>query len=682
MQAWYQFGYDGFPSGDARRRFYCQRDDPCDSEEEQEGYDGNDRPIYYYPMRDSEEASIASAPIAEEEEDALLQQLPTSPFPINISVCNEILGRCGADVVPLRTICGDTSAGEEVYFFVHGGALTATGRVTNASEVVRIKGCTGGKESGEAVTSVATDASLAEVIFSVCGGNPIFHELYMGTSSSSSPPARFGHCTVGIQAPPWVEALSSRCRSDCELYLSLVIGGAFVDQVPKSFHDVIARDSVLCEPWLCATVLKGNLGSPGADGIREKRQRPLTEVCEEPKQYTLHAPLPGMTGLTSTPRLFATLTPWPVAHRDPIITSYAYMGGSLNGWDPLPLFGLWLLHVDTFNWSVSVSLLETLGEEPPSRFGHSATLVNEKEIYVFGGIGTRRTYLNDLMVLNCTTKVWREVYAPSCFSIPPRAFHSSALLPGNCTVVIVGGEAEGRHESSVWRYDVTRGDWRLLSFPLLERALRPPRGACGASQTGCTVSATRLLCERERLTSEGKNSLDDARQIRVDHSDMSSSNRPSSGEMPRSTTSGVHVTSRTFCSSGPSMGGDTPNSPLGVYYFAAMHGSQPQVFTVKDGTLVLGGTKSPGVASLSWIPARTYSLKECAALWICTHREGFLEEAGCRLRSPCDEVSQSEACHYGKSPVEGCCASLVDRSLAEDQLDKWQRSARKRLRGQ
>ena len=30
---WYVFGYEGFPEED-RRRFYSQRDDPCDSDEE------------------------------------------------------------------------------------------------------------------------------------------------------------------------------------------------------------------------------------------------------------------------------------------------------------------------------------------------------------------------------------------------------------------------------------------------------------------------------------------------------------------------------------------------------------------------------------------------------------------------------------------------------------------------
>lgn len=61
MRSWYEFGYNGFPSGEQRRRFYRQRDDPCDSEEERD-YDDetNDRPIFYYPLRPSEEGSRSS----------------------------------------------------------------------------------------------------------------------------------------------------------------------------------------------------------------------------------------------------------------------------------------------------------------------------------------------------------------------------------------------------------------------------------------------------------------------------------------------------------------------------------------------------------------------------------------------------------------------------------------------
>lgn len=39
MKRWYEYGYEGFPSGERRRRFFRQRDDPCDSQEDLSGND-------------------------------------------------------------------------------------------------------------------------------------------------------------------------------------------------------------------------------------------------------------------------------------------------------------------------------------------------------------------------------------------------------------------------------------------------------------------------------------------------------------------------------------------------------------------------------------------------------------------------------------------------------------------
>lgn len=65
MKGWFEFGYNGFPSGERRRRFFRQRDDPCGSEEENDDNDyddeTNDRPVFYYPLRRSEEGSSASS---------------------------------------------------------------------------------------------------------------------------------------------------------------------------------------------------------------------------------------------------------------------------------------------------------------------------------------------------------------------------------------------------------------------------------------------------------------------------------------------------------------------------------------------------------------------------------------------------------------------------------------------
>nr|CCD17380.1 unnamed protein product [Trypanosoma congolense IL3000] len=672
MQSWYQFGYDGFPSGEARRRFYCQRDDPCDSEEELEGYDGNDRPIYYYPLPISEETSTTS-----EEEDTMQRQPPASPFLIRVSVNSELPCRCGSSTVPL---CSGGDAGKRAYFFAHGGMLTATRRVTNTSEVLLLRTLAECPNQERLVDLVPTDVSLREAISESCWSSFGAGGAFAGVGVMPSPPSRFGHCAVVVTAPFSADMVSPRFRDDCALHLTLVIGGAVSEQIPTSLHDLRARNFVLCDPWLCMTVLRTGSAPEGyGSGRRKGLCSPYRGVETKAAHYTTHVPLAGMTGLNAAPRVFATLTPWPIANEDSTVVSYAYLGGSINGWDPLPLFGLWLLRVDTSGWTVSAVPVETFGEEPASRFGHSATLVNEQEIYVFGGIGIRRTYLNDLVVLNCSTKVWREVYTPFCFSIPPRAFHSSALFSAIPTILIVGGEADGRHEPSVWMYNVSLGVWHLLLFPLLERSLLTPCDGNDTAPTSRVISAIRLLCERERASAHGKNAFSDVLFTCKRHMYRSSGESVMAGGVLQQTASAAR-TGDHLCSLKHPQQEENLMFSLGAYYFSAMHGSLPQLLPANGGIMVAGGTKSPSVTSLSWISMRNYSLRECAAVWICTYHTRLLKVVRRCLQPHYEENAFCDAGAPRGTALGGSRASLVDRSLADDQLDQWQREARKRLR--
>ncbi|KEG13072.1 hypothetical protein DQ04_01231070 [Trypanosoma grayi] len=687
MQGWYQFGYDGFPSGEARRQFYRQRDDPCDSEEEREAYDGNDRPVYYYPMHESEEASSVERDDVEE----LSSLPPASPSPLHVSAWETCPGRCGSAIVPLckHNCCcenDNTNNSEtegDVYYLLHGGAVVVAGQVTNSSEVLRVKAYVNRVAVHDSLSAVALDASLAAAI-RFTGEDPfVAAELDGMADIAITPPRRFGHAAVAIPISEAAAAamLSPENRTTCELHFSLIIGGAFSDQVPKNLHDVRIRGSVMCEPWLCITVLRRHENTK-VKGIAcsAAHSAPGSRTELTAAHWTLHCPLTGLAPFTATPRVFATLTAWPIVERETITASYAYLGGSMNGWDPLPLFGLWLLHVDVTNWKVSITLLETLGEEPPPRFGHSAVVVESEELYVFGGIGARRTYLNDLVVLNCATRVWREVFVPSVFSMPPRAFHSSLLLPHFTAILIIGGEAGGCHEPSVWIYSVDRGNWRLMTFPLLDCpfSLLSAKGELVPGNR--VIGAAQLLCEQERSNAERRNGSSDAQLRHIVNQPRGSYTSPSHNPPPYSKSG--------FNSSLPAVAsGETTGTPLSTYYFAAMHGSLLHALSMDGGVLVVGGTKSPCVMSLSWLPARDYSLKESAAMWICMHRSHPFSE---RRRGPQsrNEMSMSRAPMgykgnappVAKTPNER--ANLVERSLAEYQLDQWRRSAQKRLRDQ
>ncbi|RNF01403.1 hypothetical protein TraAM80_07054 [Trypanosoma rangeli] len=676
MEGWYQFGYDGFPSGEVRRRFYCQRDDPCDSEEEQEVYNDNDRPVYYYPMHESEEASSM------EDEVEELPLPPTIPFSLRPSVWDSYPGHCGSASVVLRAASGGETEGGDAYFFLHGGILAVTGRVVNTSAVLRVESRVDCVPGNEAVSVVPLDASLAKAIcftgeepFAAASATSMTGEIV--TENVTVPPRRFGHCAVVIPSSRAVDILLPNYRANCEVHLTFVIGGAFADHVPKMLHDVRIRGLVMCEPWLCVTVLRRGEPSGRLSASSAHALTPISPVA----QWTLHSPLTGLPPFIATPRVFATLTPWPMTEKDSNLVSYAYLGGSLNGWDPLPLFGLWLLHVDTKQWVLSSSLLETFGEEPPSRFGHSAVIVHTEELYVFGGIGLQREYLNDLVVLNCRTRVWREVFVPSAVTIPSRAFHSCLLLPYRSALVIVGGEAVGRHESSVWSYNVDCGNWCRMTFPLLDSAMGLLQAKGDDAATNCVIIAAKLLCEREQSSVEGRE-VANRRGLGRKREEVAHHNYRNTGaDSPRFELFHWKYTRAVSFSAVANEGSTFP--PLSAYYFAAMHGSLLQVLCMQGGIIVMGGTKSPGVTSISWIPARNYSLKESAALWIGMHQPHPFPDVG--TRGP--GVRTDAGALRGSVNLKRCTAqnggvSLVERSLAEDQLEQWQHNARKRLREQ
>lgn len=68
MHHWYEYGYEGFPSGERRRRFFRQRDDPCDSQEDLSG-DDNDEVLECQHGVSDEGYHLSIADHNEEEEE-------------------------------------------------------------------------------------------------------------------------------------------------------------------------------------------------------------------------------------------------------------------------------------------------------------------------------------------------------------------------------------------------------------------------------------------------------------------------------------------------------------------------------------------------------------------------------------------------------------------------------------
>lgn len=74
---------------------------------------------------------------------------------------------------------------------------------------------------------------------------------------------------------------------------------------------------------------------------------------------------------------------------------------------------------------------------PSARYGHSAVLVNETKIFIFGGTNGRE-YFNDLFVLDLEVMAWTQ---PKCEGpIPSKRMGHTALQVGT-NMIVQGGFA-------------------------------------------------------------------------------------------------------------------------------------------------------------------------------------------------------------------------------------------------
>lgn len=271
MRGWFQFGYDGFPSGERRKRFFRQRDDPCGSEDDDDDYDDetNDRPVYCYPLRRSEEGSSSSWGVPSEEEadiDRALGAPPPVPMHAHAVLYESSPALYGASLVEFK---GQPSRkdgqGGGQYVLWHGGASVVEPWVLDGFSLAHLTSPSphsgsgaGGGPYPSAVTyaPIPADASLEDLLHA-----PLSHPALRGClveverlyGDWNYAPPRFGHCAAPVELPselarallteglpdptvdeagrivcPPVEAFLSSAvpnKEDYELHLSFVIGG-------------------------------------------------------------------------------------------------------------------------------------------------------------------------------------------------------------------------------------------------------------------------------------------------------------------------------------------------------------------------------------------------------------------------------------------------------------------------
>jgi hypothetical protein len=80
------------------------------------------------------------------------------------------------------------------------------------------------------------------------------------------------------------------------------------------------------------------------------------------------------------------------------------------------------------------------GVVPSARWGHTAHMLGNETMVVYGGQDVERGPLADIFLLDVGRMEWRRPQGISGSTPPARAYHASALLPQSQTLCVLGGE--------------------------------------------------------------------------------------------------------------------------------------------------------------------------------------------------------------------------------------------------
>lgn len=103
---------------------------------------------------------------------------------------------------------------------------------------------------------------------------------------------------------------------------------------------------------------------------------------------------------------------------------------------------------------------------PTVRQGHSLSLHENKQLYVFSGripnIDTNnyRTYIHDFWSFDLNTKIWKKIELGVDHSPCARHSHSSVIQKDK--IYIYGGSNNQCYLGDLWSYDVKKNEWKLI----------------------------------------------------------------------------------------------------------------------------------------------------------------------------------------------------------------------------
>ena len=99
-------------------------------------------------------------------------------------------------------------------------------------------------------------------------------------------------------------------------------------------------------------------------------------------------------------------------------------------------------------------IVDSNGEKPQSRFGHSLVMINQVKVCLFGGaVGETKkiNYSNDTYIYNIMTKIWMKLNINSNMNLPSeRAAHAAAVNDSMQMAIYGGSNSSGLADDRLW----------------------------------------------------------------------------------------------------------------------------------------------------------------------------------------------------------------------------------------
>ena len=129
--------------------------------------------------------------------------------------------------------------------------------------------------------------------------------------------------------------------------------------------------------------------------------------------------------------------------------------------------------VNGASWICSI---QTKGDKPPGRKGHSLAYIEENNsLVVFGGETQKGINDNSLYVFNIDDKEWKKLQVKNSECITPRAFHNMVLINNN--LFVYGGKLQnGNVTNEIIAFDITNE----TAIQLVSDNNEIPKRYCGA----------------------------------------------------------------------------------------------------------------------------------------------------------------------------------------------------------